>query len=212
MDDSLLFAKNEKELETLIQAVRIYSQDTRMEFAIEKCAMQIMKSGKRHRTEGIELPNQDKIRILGKKKTYKYLGILGSDIIKNAEIKEKKTTRNQTTLQKSHQRDKYRAVLLVRYLGALLKLTRGELQQMNQRKRKLMTMHKVLHPRDDIDRLCAKTEEEELLAFKIESMQQKITLKKKREERLVTATRNNTDNTNIDKTKITRKKNGKKNN
>ena len=46
MDDIRLFAKNEKELETLIHVVRIYSQDTGMEFGIEKCAMLIMKSGK----------------------------------------------------------------------------------------------------------------------------------------------------------------------
>ena len=30
------------------------------------------------------------------------------------------------------------------------KWTREELRQMDQRKRKLMTMHKALHPRDDI--------------------------------------------------------------
>ena len=36
MDDIKLFSKNEKELETLIHAVRIYSQDIRMEFGIEK--------------------------------------------------------------------------------------------------------------------------------------------------------------------------------
>ena len=36
MDDIKLFAKNEKELETLIHAVMIYSQDIRMEFGIEK--------------------------------------------------------------------------------------------------------------------------------------------------------------------------------
>ena len=47
MDDIKLFAKNEKELETLIHAVRIYSQDIGMEFGIEKCAMLVMKSGKR---------------------------------------------------------------------------------------------------------------------------------------------------------------------
>ena len=46
MDDIKLFAKNEKELETLIQAVRIYSQDIGMELGIEKCAMLEMKSGK----------------------------------------------------------------------------------------------------------------------------------------------------------------------
>ena len=58
VDDIRHFVKNEKELEALIQAVKIYSEDIGMEFAIEKCTMLIMKSGKRHRTEGIEVPNQ----------------------------------------------------------------------------------------------------------------------------------------------------------
>ena len=60
MDDIKLFAKNEKELETLIH--RIYSQDIGMEFGIEKCALLVMKSGKWHLIDRIELPNQDKIR------------------------------------------------------------------------------------------------------------------------------------------------------
>ena len=43
---------------------------------------------------------------------------------------------SQTTLQKSHQREKnIWAVLLVRYLGPFLKWTREELQQMGQRKK-----------------------------------------------------------------------------
>ena len=37
MDSIKLFAKNEKELETLIQTVRIYKQDIGMEFGIDKC-------------------------------------------------------------------------------------------------------------------------------------------------------------------------------
>ena len=67
-----LFAKNEKELETLIHAVRIYSQDIGMEFSIEKCAMLVMKSGKRHMTDGMELPNHERIRTPEENKTYKY--------------------------------------------------------------------------------------------------------------------------------------------
>ena len=47
MDDFKLFAKRGKELETLIQTIRIYSQDTGMEFGIEKYAMLIVKSGER---------------------------------------------------------------------------------------------------------------------------------------------------------------------
>ena len=42
MDNIKLFAENEKELETLIHAVRIYSQDLGMESGIEKCTMLVM--------------------------------------------------------------------------------------------------------------------------------------------------------------------------
>ena len=89
MDDIKLLAKNEKELVTLIQAVRIYSRDIGMEFGREKWVILIEKSGKLHRTEGIELRNQDKIRTLGEMETYKYLGILELDTIKYADEKKK---------------------------------------------------------------------------------------------------------------------------
>ena len=89
MDDIKLFAKNEKELETLIHVVRIYSQDIGMEFGIEKCAMLIMKSGKRHMTDAMELPNHNKIRTLGENETNKYLGILEADTMKQVQMKDK---------------------------------------------------------------------------------------------------------------------------
>ena len=66
MDYIKLFAKNQREMETLMHTVRIYSQD--MEFGIEKCAMLVMKSGKRPLTDGMELSNQDKIRSSEKRK------------------------------------------------------------------------------------------------------------------------------------------------
>ena len=69
VDDIKLFVKNEKELETLIQRVRIYSQDIGMKFGIEKCAFLIMRSEKRQITEGIELSNQEKIRTPGEIET-----------------------------------------------------------------------------------------------------------------------------------------------
>ena len=89
MDDIKLFAKNEKELETLIYAVRIYSQVIAIECDIEKCAILVMKSNKKKQlTDGMELPNPDKIRTLGEKETYKYVGILEADIIKQVEMME----------------------------------------------------------------------------------------------------------------------------
>ena len=116
-----------------------------------------MKSGKRHFTDGMELLNQDKIRTLGEKEIYKYLGILGADTIKQVAMKEKiqkeyfRRTR-KLLKTKLYCRNLIKgintwAVHLVRYSGPFLKWTRKELKQMDQRTRKLMTFH----ARDDVD-------------------------------------------------------------
>ena len=133
MDDIKLFAKNEKELETLIHALRIYSQDIGVKIGIENCAMLVMKSGKRHLMDGMELPNKDKIRTLGEKETYKYYDILGDDIIKQMEMKEKikkeYLRRNKKLIEtKLCNRNLIKgintwAVSLVRYSGLFLKWT-----------------------------------------------------------------------------------------
>ena len=53
-DGMKVFAEHEKELETLIQAIRIYSQDIGMEFGKEKSTMFIMKNEKRKITKEAE--------------------------------------------------------------------------------------------------------------------------------------------------------------
>ena len=68
--------------------MKICIQDIGMEFDIEKCAMQIMKSGKQHMTEEIELSNQEKKQNVRRKRSYAYLGILEADTIKQAKMKE----------------------------------------------------------------------------------------------------------------------------
>ena len=82
VDDIKIFTKNEKELTTLMQTIRIYSQDIRMELDIENYAGLIMKSEKRETMEGIKLLNQESIETLGDKENYKYLWILEVDKIK----------------------------------------------------------------------------------------------------------------------------------
>ena len=103
------------------------------------------------------------IRILREKEIYKYLGILETDTIKQVEMKEKIKKEHLTRTRKLLETKLYSrnlvkgintwAVLLVRYLGLFLKWTGEELKQMDQRTRKLMTLHKALHPRDDVDTL-----------------------------------------------------------
>ena len=77
--------KNEKELETLTQAIKIYWQDKGMVFRIEKYAMHIVKSVKRQITEGREGSNQEKTRTLRKKAHYPFLV---ADTIQQAEMKK----------------------------------------------------------------------------------------------------------------------------
>ena len=197
----------EKELETLIHAVRIYSQDIGMEFGIEKCAM---KSGKRHMTDGMELPNHDRIRTLEENETYKYLGILEANTIKQVQMKDtirkEYLRRTQKLLEtKLSSRNLIKgintwAVPLVRYSGPFLKWSREELKQMDQRTRKLITMHKALHPRDDVERLYISRKEggrglasiEDTVDASIQRLEDYI---EKHERGLIRAIRNGTDNT-----------------
>ena len=135
-----------------------------MEFGIEKCDLLIMRSGKRYMMEGTELLNEEKFRAFGEKETYKYLGILEADTIKQVEMEEKKikkeylrkTRKLLETKLYSRNLIKWintRAVSLVIYSGQFLKWRREELKQIDQRTRKLMTMHKALHLTDDVGRL-----------------------------------------------------------
>ena len=56
MDDLKLFPKSERTLNSLIQTIRIFSEDIGMQFGIEKCAMLVMKKGKILNSDGIEFP------------------------------------------------------------------------------------------------------------------------------------------------------------
>ena len=115
----------------------------------------------------MEWNNQLKTRLerSQKNETYKYLGILEADIIKQVEMKDKiqkeylrRTRKLQETKLSSRNLIKginTWAIPLVRYSGPFLKWTRDELKQMDQRTRKLMTMH----PRDDVDRLYVSRKE-----------------------------------------------------
>ena len=171
-------------------------------------------------SDGIELANQEKIRTLAENKTYKYLGILEADTMKQVEMKNKipkeYLRRTRKLLEtKLSSRNLIKgintwAVLLVRYSGPFLKWTREELRQMDQRTRKLMTMHKELHPRDDVDILYVPRKVggrglasiEDSVDTSIHRLENYI---QKHEGGLITATRHETENTMNNRMTITRK-------
>ena len=121
-------------------------------------------------TEETELPNKGKIRTLGEKETYKYLIILEADTIKHEEMKEKIKKECLWRTRKRHEtklcsRNFIKAIKtwvahFGKYSGLFLKWTREEIQQIDQRTRKLMMIHKPLHRRDHVGRLYVSGNEE----------------------------------------------------
>ena len=121
--------KMKKKMETLIQTIGIYSQEIGKEFGIEKCAMLIIKNGKREATEGMSKKNQ----IAWRKRKLQILGNIGNRYhqtsrderknLKKEAQKNKKTSGNQTLLQKFHQR----VLRQISYSDAFLKWMREEL-------------------------------------------------------------------------------------
>ena len=95
--------------------------------------------------------------MLGEKETYEYLGILEAGTIKQAETKKCKKSisgkRKKLLETKLYSRNLIKGIntwaVLAKFSGQFLKWTKEELQQMDQRTRKLMLIHK----RDNIDRL-----------------------------------------------------------
>ena len=171
-------------------------------------------------TYGMELPNHDRIRTLEENETYKYLGILEADTIKQVQMKDTIRKEYLSRTRKLFERKLSSrnlikgintwAVPLVRYSVPFLKWTREELKQMDQRTRRLMTMHKVLHPRDDVDRLCVSRKLggrglasiEDAVDASIQRLEDYI---EKRERGLITTIRNDTDNTINERMTTTRK-------
>ena len=91
----------------------------------------------------------------------------------NRSILELGSYSKRSYVEESSSGGKIWAVPFIRYSGPFLKLTREELQQIDQRTRKLMTMHRALHPKDDMDRLYVlKKEEEDSPALMLSSMHQ----------------------------------------
>ena len=164
----------------------------------------------RHEKWQIELPNHDKIRTLEENETYKYLDILEADTIKQVQMKDtirkEYPSRTQKLLEtKLSSRNLIKGintwdVPLVRYSRPFLKWTREELKQIDQRTRKLMTMHKALHPRDDVDRLYVSRKEGGRGLASIEytvdaSIQRLEDYIEEHERGLITTIKNDTDNT-----------------
>ena len=66
MDDLKLFAKNKNQIDSLVNTVKIFSEDIKMEFGLPKYGVLIMKWGKVVKSEGISMPNGNMVKNSGR--------------------------------------------------------------------------------------------------------------------------------------------------
>jgi hypothetical protein len=86
MDDIKLYGKSEREIDSLINLTRIFSDDIGMSFGLDKCGRLVTKRGHVIGTNGIDLPNG---HIDDIQEHYKYLGVLQSYGNHNEEVRTK---------------------------------------------------------------------------------------------------------------------------
>ena len=133
-----------------------------MELGIKKCGVVVLKRGRLCKSEGIKLINGQTIKDVDDE-GYKYLGILELHKFKEREMKDTFRTeclRRFKLAVKSHFNDKNKikaantwAVSLIRYGAGTIKWNKEELQEIERKSRKIMTMNKELHPRSDVARI-----------------------------------------------------------
>ena len=163
MDDLKLYSRSEKGLDSLVQTVRVFSEDIGMEFGMEKCAMSVMEKGKIVKSVGIEVPDGKVIKSLQEGESYKYLGILEADKFLEERMKlnvSKEYIRRLRKVLKSklnggnlvHGVNAW-AVSLLRYSAAFVSWRKSELEAIDRKTRKLFTIYGALHPKSNVDRL-----------------------------------------------------------
>ena len=165
MDDLKLYGRSKRDLDALIDLVRVFSRDIGMEFGLEKCAIVNIRRGVKEEVGGIELPDGQMMKEIDED-GYKYLGVLeGADVM----VKEMKEKVRKEYLRRVKLVAKSRlygrnlisainawAIGVVRYTAGVLDWTERELKAMDVKTRKFLAMFGVFHMKSSVDRLYMK--------------------------------------------------------
>ena len=163
MDDLKLYAKDKRDLETKLQTVKQFSDDIRMELGLPKCAEIHIRKGKLITMSGTRLDEEVMIKELENDGSYKYLGVDESDNIQHSKMKDKLkkeyfrrtrmilrsqlNARNKTTAINSL------SVPVLTYSFNIVNWTVTDLQKVDIKTRKLLTIHRMHHPKADVQRM-----------------------------------------------------------
>ncbi|KAJ8281479.1 hypothetical protein GJAV_G00068170 [Gymnothorax javanicus] len=163
MDDLKLYAESEQKLNQLVGAVYKFSKDISMEFGLEKCSKCTIRKGKKVVAENILVGEESCIEDLAEDSTYKYLGIEENAAIEHRKMREKvkkEYLKRLKNICKSELTPKNKitainqfAIPVVTYGFGIIDWPQGELDKLDIKTRKTLTLHKVTYRNQCMDRI-----------------------------------------------------------
>ena len=163
MDDLKIYADSDNSLNKLVQTVHRFSQDICMDFGLDKCAKCTIRQGRKAVTENIDLEDGSSIEDLQEDAAYKYLGIEESSDIQHKKMREKihgeyvkrvkKICKTELTPKNKITAINQLAVPVVTYGFGIVNWPQNQINALDVRTRKLLTLHKVTYRNQCLDRL-----------------------------------------------------------
>ena len=163
MDDLKLYAETDQKLSQLIEEVYKFSNDISMEFGLDKCSKCTIKKGKKVASENIQLDDENCIEDLAGDSTYKYLGIEENNGIEHKKMREKvkreyinrlkKICKSELTPKNKITAINQLAIPVVTYGFGIIDWPQGELDKLDVKTRKTLTLHKVTYRNQCLDRI-----------------------------------------------------------
>ena len=142
MDDLKLYGKDERQIDSLVNTVQVFSDDIGMKFGLKKCGVLVMKRGKVVNYEGIDLPDGHRMKTV-EEDGYKYLGILEHDELLHEGMKSntkieyfrrlKKVLKSKLNGKNVIMAINTWVVLVLRYEAGIINWTKAELESMDRK-------------------------------------------------------------------------------
>ena len=163
MDDLKLYAENDEKLNELVQTVHNFSKDICMEFGLDKCSKCTIRKGKKVEAQHLDLEDGTRIEDLEADTTYKYLGIEENSNIEHKLMRKKihaKYIQRVKSICKTELTTKNKitainqlAVPVVTYGFGIINWPQRDINMLDVKTRKQLTLHKVIYRNQCMDRL-----------------------------------------------------------
>ena len=129
-----------------------------MEFGLDKCAKATFFCGKLLKANNITLDTITIMKHLGPEENYKYLGVTEGDGIQHSSMKEcfrrvRSILRSKLNARNRIDTINCLALPVVTYSFAIINWSLTEIKKVDTKIRKLLTMHRMHHPKSDVNRL-----------------------------------------------------------